>query len=75
MSCNQSQTRARINPAYYLCWFMITLCAGLYHSLDTYGPITFLAPLNEAFSKLHPDFIIHLKKNMTLLREVKVRLS
>jgi len=44
--------------------------AGLYHHLDTYGPFTFLAPLNGAFAKLHPDFIIHLKKNMTLLREI-----
>ncbi|TRY70673.1 hypothetical protein TCAL_09688 [Tigriopus californicus] len=42
--------------------------AKLYDKLNTRGPLTFLAPNNGAFNELHPDFIIHLKKNITALR-------
>jgi len=44
--------------------------AGLYKKLDSTNPITFLAPTNGAFTSLHPDFLIHLKNNMRLLKEV-----
>lgn len=44
--------------------------SGLYKELDTANPITFLAPTNEAFINLHPEFLIHLKKNRTLLNKV-----
>jgi len=44
--------------------------AGLYDKMDQTNPITFLAPTNGAFTNLHPHFLIHLKKNMKLLKEV-----
>lgn len=42
--------------------------SGLWEMLDKTGPYTLLAPTNEAFNKMHPDFILHLKKNETALR-------
>lgn len=42
--------------------------SGLWDMLDETGPYTFLSPDNDAFAKLHPDFILHLKKNATALR-------
>jgi transforming growth factor-beta-induced protein len=41
--------------------------SGMYNKLDKEGPFTLLAPNNGAFAKLHPDFIIHLKKNLTAM--------
>jgi len=44
--------------------------AGMYEKLDTAQHITLLAPTNGAFTSLHPDFAIHMKKNPNLLKEV-----
>jgi len=44
--------------------------AGLYKELDEANPVTFLVPTNAAFIKMHPQFLIHLKKNKPLLKKV-----
>jgi len=44
--------------------------AGMYEKIDTAEPVTFLAPTNGAFTRLHPDFLVHLKGNLPLLRQV-----
>lgn len=41
--------------------------SGYYEKLNSEGPFTLLAPNNGAFAKLHPDFIIHLRKNKTAM--------
>lgn len=44
--------------------------AGLYNKMDKAEHITFLAPTNGAFTRLHPEFMTHIKQNPRLLREV-----
>jgi len=44
--------------------------SGLYDEIDTADSVTFLAPTNGAFVRLHPDFVIHLMKNKPLLTKV-----
>jgi len=44
--------------------------AGLYDEIDAADSVTFLAPTNGAFARLHPDFVVHLKRNKPLLIKV-----
>lgn len=44
--------------------------ADLYNALDGDGPFTVFAPVDEAFAKLSPEVIDHLKSNVTALKEV-----
>jgi uncharacterized surface protein with fasciclin (FAS1) repeats len=52
--------------------FLIELfkLAGVYDALDQADTITFLAPVNSAFDRVHPDFLNHLKSNKPLLKKV-----
>jgi len=44
--------------------------AGMFDKLDRANPVTFLAPTNGAFTRLHPKFINEMKRNPGLLREI-----
>ena len=44
--------------------------AGIYDAVHQADPVTFLAPVNAAFDRIHPDFLKELKKNKPLLKKV-----